>query len=61
MDLDKYEIHVLTPSTVDALGLPLRKNYDTLPFAAHRADVLRLNLLEKYGGIWMDMLYRHSQ
>jgi hypothetical protein len=54
MDPDKYEIHVLTPTTLAAHHLALPANFNTLPCPAVRADVVRLNLLVKYGGIWMD-------
>ena len=48
-----YEIRYLNKNTIEDYITNMPENWQNLP-AYRQADVLRLKLLEKYGGIWMD-------
>jgi len=48
-----YEIRYLNKNNINDYITNMPENWENLP-AYRQADVLRLKLLEKYGGIWMD-------
>lgn len=53
--LDSYKHIVLYEDTLaDYIDEPPPANYDTLTSHANKTDWMRLTLLKKYGGCWMD-------
>ena len=48
------QFHLIGPDDIPALGLQLHEGWRTLKEPAHRADYLRVALLYKYGGFWVD-------
>lgn len=47
-----YELHILTPENIkEYIRIP---NYFFNMLPAHQADYSRINLIKKYGGIWLD-------
>jgi mannosyltransferase OCH1-like enzyme len=48
-----YEIRYLNKNNIENYVTNMPENWQSLP-PYRQADVLRLKLLEKYGGIWMD-------
>ena len=48
-----YEIRYLNKNNIEDYITNMPENWKSLP-AYRQADILRLKLLEKYGGIWMD-------
>jgi len=48
-----YQIRYLNKNNIDDYITNMPENWQSLP-PYRQADVLRLKLLEKYGGIWMD-------
>ena len=48
-----YEIRYLNKNNIEDYITNMPENWQSLP-PYRQADVLRLKLLEKYGGIWMD-------
>ena len=53
--LTNWKINLLNSNNVkDYLDInEFPKNYDTFS-SAHKSDLIRLKLLKKYGGVWMD-------
>lgn len=50
---ESYAIHFLTPESEELASLSFPSTFDEIQ-PAQRADLIRLRLLEKYGGLWMD-------
>lgn len=50
---DEYSVYFLTPESEELAALSFPATFDKIQ-PAQRADLIRLRLLEKYGGIWMD-------
>jgi hypothetical protein len=48
----QYKINFMNQKNIEAL-ISLPKNWKTLP-AYRQSDIIRLLLLEKYGGVWID-------
>jgi|UniRef100_A0A6C0LWE9 hypothetical protein len=49
----RWVVKRLNPTNIHKYGLDLPTNFNSL-IPAHQSDVVRLGLLYKYGGIWMD-------
>ena len=51
-----YEVTLLTPENVDFYlkGTDLNPNWRNLSSIAHRVDCIRVAVMNKYGGLWVD-------
>ena len=49
----KFEINMLTPAKISDYNLKLPTTFDKLS-PTTKSDVIRLNLLYSYGGVWLD-------
>ena len=51
--LKDWKINVVTLDNIDSWNLVLPSTFDKLPPTA-KSDIIRINLLYKYGGVWLD-------
>lgn len=50
-----WEYHLWTDDDLDALNLELRDLIDATPNFAERSDILRSELLDRFGGVYLDV------
>ena len=51
--LKDWKINVISLNNIDEWNLDLPSTFDKLPPTA-KSDIIRINLLYKYGGVWLD-------
>jgi glycosyl transferase-like sugar-binding protein len=50
----EIDVHILGPEDIPSLNLDLHPAWNELQEPAHKADYLRVAILARYGGFWLD-------